>query len=473
MPWFEGDGKHLGVNPPPDNRIEVTAYVANFLIQSPESSGDGFGTVVALGNKTLAVAAPGAAGGGAVWVFNTASISQAPARLSTGGDADILGFGAAVSVSPSGEIVAVGAPESRVQGRTGAGAVLIWRLQGGVWTFAGRFLDDEPEAGAGFGTAVQVDEYNLVVGAPGATVLVDENNVVVGVPGDGVKEIPEAGLAVAWMSRAPAKWMEPVTLTAEKPGRGDRLGDRISLMTGDALIATDPPSGAGPLALFRNRLGKWGDKPVAMLSPRRSMPLDGFGAAMSIFVDSRLRKPRDKDLASYDPGMMAVGAPGANTPTTADVGCVYLYEQNPRNRAWRERSKLLSPDPQAESAFGAAVSISRDRLIVGAPGHNHGENSDAGSAYVFKSQLNRETDELEWRATFELRPSAPATGGRFGSTVLGSDDCIVLSEPGKERVHLFTRTEAGPGLPVPPPEQPAPAAEAQNPPPARISSSSL
>jgi hypothetical protein len=57
--------------------------------------------------------------------------------------------------------------------------------------------------------------------------------------------------------------------------------------------------------------------------------------------------------------------------------------------------------------------------------------------------------------------------------VTGSDDCIAISEPGKERVHLFTRTEAGPGLPVPTPEGPTTASEAQNPAPARISSSSL
>jgi len=457
VPWFEGEGKHLGVNPPPDDRVEVTAFVANFLIQSPESLGDGFGRAMALGNKTLAIAAPGAAGGGAVWIFDTASIKQAPTRLGTGGDADILGFGAAVSVSPSGQIVAVGAPESRVQGQAGAGAVLIWRLQGKTWTFVGRFLDDEPQAGSRFGAAVEVDEYNLVVGAPGA----------------GTTELPEQGLAMAWVSKAPAKWMEPITIQAEKPTRGERFGTRISLMPGDALIASDPPSGAGPLALFRNRLGKWGDKPVAMLYPRRSSPLDGFGTSMSIYVDSRLRRPRDKDLASYDPGMMAVGSPGANTPAAADVGCVHLFEQNPRNRAWRERSKLLSPDPQAEAAFGSSVSISRDRLIVGAPGHDHGESSDSGSAYVFKSQLDRKTDELEWRATFELRPSEPANGGRFGSLVTGSDDCIAISEPGKERVHLFTRTEAGPGLPVPTPEGPTTASEAQNPAPARISSSSL
>ena len=459
VPWFAGEASLPGVKPPPSNRIPVTAFVANYLIQSPESRGDGFGSRMALGNRTLVVAAPGAAGGGAVWIFDTSAISRKPTRLGIGGDASLIGFGEAIAVSPSGLFVAVGAPGSTVNGLKGAGAALVWRKEGDAWTFAGRFEDDDPGEHAGFGSALGIDDFNLVIGAPRA----------------GTPEIPEHGLVVVRAARAPGKWLEPDTLMSETPRPGEHFGERIEIMTGDALISADPPGQQGVLRLFRNRLGKWGAKPVAELTPQRNTLLDRFGASASIYIDSRLRRPRQTDMVGFDPGMLAIGAPGANIPSAPDVGRVHLFEQNPKSRAWRERTQLISPDPQIEADFGAAVSISRDRLLVGAPGFNHGEVLDAGTAYVYKSLVDRDTDELAWKPFFELRPAEPTPSGRFGASVSASDDCIVISEPGKERVHVFTRTEAGPGLPAPTTgsETPDQAAPAPIPQPTVVSTSSL
>jgi hypothetical protein len=459
VPWFAGEASLPGVKPPPSNTIPVTSFVANYLIQSPESQGDGFGSRLVLGNRTLVVAAPGAAGGGAVWIFDISVLSQKPTRLGTGGDTSLIGFGQAIAVSPSGQFVAVGAPGSTVNGVKGAGAVLAWKKERDAWVFMGRFDDDDPGENAGFGSAVGLDEYNLVIGAPRA----------------GTPEIPEHGLVVVRPARAPGKWLEPDTLMAETPRPGEHFGERIEIMTGDALINSDPPGREGVLRLFRNRLGKWGAKPVAELAPKRNSPLDRFGASASIYIDSRLRKPREAEMAGYDPGMLAVGAPGANVASASDVGRVHLFEQNPKSRAWRERTQLISPDPQSQADFGAAVSISRDRLVVGAPGFNHGEAADAGSAYVYKSFVDRDTDELAWKPVFELRPARPLGAGRFGAAVSASDDCIAISEPGGERVHLFTRTEAGPGLPAPvaEPETQGQAVPAPIPQPVVISTSSL
>lgn len=79
---------------------------------------------------------------------------------------DYLGW----AVAASGDLVAVGAP-GRDSAASDAGAVELYERRGsgtGIWVRLGEIVAPDPEANAGFGTALAFANDQLVVGAPGA-----------------------------------------------------------------------------------------------------------------------------------------------------------------------------------------------------------------------------------------------------------------------------------------------------------------
>ncbi|MCB1092961.1 MAG: hypothetical protein KDL87_15595, partial [Verrucomicrobiae bacterium] len=81
---------------------------------------------------------------------------------------------------------------------------------------------------------------------------------------------------------------------------------------------------------------------------------------------------------------LAVGAPEDN----GGRGAVFVFDV--RNGDQLNGAPILHPAPVADDHFGAAVAISGDWLMVGAPKDNTVRGTDAGSAFVFElDQFNR------------------------------------------------------------------------------------
>lgn len=140
-----------------------------------------------------------------------------------------------------------------------------------------------------------------------------------------------------------------------------------------------------------------------MLVGRGTGPLDEFGNALSLYVDERMMQamPRPDE---HSPSMLAIGAPGAVVPGVSSAGCVHLYRQDPKLRNWAEMTRLQAPNPESNAGFGSSVSISRDRLVVGAPSATVAGAESAGDAIVFELRLDETTGKPVWRSSAELRP---------------------------------------------------------------------
>lgn len=81
---------------------------------------------------------------------------------------------------------------------------------------------------------------------------------------------------------------------------------------------------------------------------------------------------------------LAVGAPEDN----GGRGAVFVFDV--RNGNQLNGAPILHPSPNANDNFGAAVALSGDWLMVGAPKDNTIRGTDAGSAFVFElDQFNR------------------------------------------------------------------------------------
>ncbi len=117
---------------------------------------------------------------------------------------------------------------------------------------------------------------------------------------------------------------------------------------------------------------------------------DAFGSAVSVYGDIAL-----------------LGAPMEDAPTNS--GAAYIYRYDGVN--WIEETKLTASDGGGSDAFGSAVSMSGNAVLVGA------RNDTNGSAYIFGST---------WREESILRASDGAAIDYFGNTVsLYNDKALI------------------------------------------------
>ncbi len=102
---------------------------------------------------------------------------------------------------------------------------------------------------------------------------------------------------------------------------------------------------------------------------------------------------------------------------------------------WVEQTKLLTVDGAPEDRFGAAVAISGNTAIVGAPYHDGAQN-DAGAAYVFVRS------GATWTLQKKLQAKDGQTGDFFGYAVALSADTAVVGAPYVDKDLQSTNTGA-------------------------------
>ena len=57
-----------------------------------------------------------------------------------------------------------------------------------------------------------------------------------------------------------------------------------------------------------------------------------------------------------------------------------------RGITWKKQAKLIPTDLGGSDAFGEAVFVHGNTVIVGANGHTHGGKRFTGAAYVFRAK---------------------------------------------------------------------------------------
>ena len=138
---------------------------------------------------------------------------------------------------------------------------------------------------------------------------------------------------------------------------------------------------------------------------------------------------------------LLVGAPGADGHALAS-GAVYLFEADAAG-TWVESGKLSALDGFRDDSFGAAIDQWQERVIVGASQcDEHGEGS--GAAYVF------ERFGPQWIQTARLTAPDGAEFDRFGvSVAIEADLAMVGAEgdddqaPSSGSVYVYRRTPTG------------------------------
>ena len=124
---------------------------------------------------------------------------------------------------------------------------------------------------------------------------------------------------------------------------------------------------------------------------------------------------------------LVVGARGDNDRGLA-AGSAYVFDLI--GSEWVQTAKLLVPDdgePHIHDWFGTSVSAANDSLVIGAPSHKY-TNTDPitdnpGAAYIY------EYTDGAWHLIETLSATTPAPGDKFGQAVSLSDDRLVVGAP--------------------------------------------
>ena len=213
--------------------------------------------------------------------------------------------------------------------------------------FENKVVGSDTTAGDSFGHAVAVDGSYAVVGAPGHD------------PGAGSFE----GV-VYFYKRSGESWVNRGSGSCQLSDAGcDAFGSAVDL-EGEWGVVGAPGLGgtttSGRVVLYRLSGGLFIRHSVLTLPAAAVNEL--FGASVSIAFP-----------------YLVVGAPGDDEEGT-NAGAVYLYWF--LNDAWVQFAKLTASDGGPFDGFGRAVAIDEDTFVVGAPGHD-GVGTDTGAVYTF------------------------------------------------------------------------------------------
>jgi hypothetical protein len=385
------------------------------LVAGNTAPGDLFGRAVAVDGDTLVVGAHlddvvgGQSGSGNVfvrsgtrWVEQQHLIPDDPAT----GDQ----FGNAVAIS--GDTIVVGSHADDDDGNGSGSAYVFVRppVNGTTWTLQQKLtaLDAEPQDE--FGGSVSVSGDTIVVGA----VMDDAGGIA-------------AGAAYVFV-RNGTSWSQQQKLTAIDTGVLDEFGTSVAVSGETVVVGSqfddDMGGQSGSAYVYVRDGSSWSHQ--QKLTASDGAFDDRFGRRVAITGETIVIGAQHDDDAG------------------SSSGSAYVFERSADR--WSEKQKLTASDAAGSDQFGCSVSISGDRILVGAFGNEDAPFSNTGSAYLFVR------DGALWDELQKLTASDAEGEDQLGLSVSISGDVAVLGAPADDDVgpasgaaYVFLATSDAPG----------------------------
>lgn len=241
----------------------------------------------------------------------------------------------------------------------------------------------------------------------GIDVATDENTIIVGAPGN--KDTP--GAAYIFVRDQSGKYNQQAKLVANDGLPDDGLGTNVTIKGNIAIVAApfadiNGNQDQGAVYVF-NRTGTvWTQQTKIFRSSGAAN--DFFGSAIA-----------------FDDTNLLIGSAGYDDPNVLSKGAVFAYVRNGNN--FNLTQKILADDGQAGDIFGAALDISGNTIIVGAPLANTIISNttfltDTGTIYFFDKSADN------WAQTGKINFPLQ-TAARFGSSVAILGDRAIAGMP--------------------------------------------
>lgn len=317
------------------------------------------------------------------------AITQRGAVLTLSGAASNDHFGSAVALSSAGDILAVGINN----GNAAKGEAAIYDLASGTWAQRGSVLT-APDAAAydSFGAGISLSGNGLVlaIGAPGwEGTLTDQGAVYI----------------YDWSGSA---WVQRGSVL--HPGAaGDAFGSSVSLSNDGAVLVVGAPlrngglAGQGGVYVYDWSGGAWVQRGSVLVAGDAAAN-DYFGQGVSV---------------SSSGLVLAVGAQRRASGGSYRGG-VYTYDYS--GGSWGQRGSVLTAADAADyDAFGYAVALSGDGLVLGVTAIRWKTNAYSGHVYLY------DVSGTAWAARVDQGGADTVSGDSYGSGLALSNTGSVMA----------------------------------------------
>lgn len=330
-------------------------------------------------------------------------------------------YGTAIALSGNTLVVGAYLEDSGATGIDGnqadesallAGAAYVYVRDGTDWAQQAYVKASNTAVQNWFGYSVAISGDTLVVGAP------LEYSLSSGVNGDQTQvfgTLPTGAVYV--FVRDGQTWTQEAYLKASNP-QIDLFGGAVAvsgdtIVVGASLDSTQENSSGAAYVFVRNGT-TWSQE--AYLKAPIPQASANFGESVAI-----------------DGETLVVGIPGEITLPMTRTGAASVFTRS--GTTWSEQAHLTASNLGIGDHFGAAVAISGETLVVGAPDEdsaasgvdgdqNDNSASGSGAAYVFVRA------GVSWSQEAYLKAIRPATvGDNFGTSVAVDGDVLIAGAP--------------------------------------------
>lgn len=393
--------------------------------QPASASTRGFGMSVALLNDRLAVGP---------YIFELDSNSGSWTEKAVIGDG-AFPLSAKVSLQENRLLLGQGAYPGD------PGEANLFRLRGVSWQHVSRFVAFDQTAAASFASSIALSETHVAVGGylteingnlnQGAVYLFDynssashkswlesekvendgglsggrfdlvsmsENRMVIGASDASINGNRDQG-AVYIYDFDGSNWNKTIKLFDVTGAAGDHFGYSVSL-SGDRLAISSSPTDSNPAVYLYHFDGS------------------AWNNIQKIIFDTMSSAHRH-GVVSLDENRMAVGFYGKSINGNSNQGTVYIYDFD--NSHWSLSAMLTAADGTENDLFGRSVSLSGDRVAVGATSVAVSGNPYQGAVYIFS------LDRGNWSQTAKLTASDGEAHTWFGSFVSLENDRLAAA----------------------------------------------
>ena len=336
-------------------------------------------------------------------VFN-----QRPALTSEADGEAFDNFGHAVAIYS--DTVVIGVPFDDVTSgglnKVDQGSAFVFKRINGNWSRVTQLfaLSSDAASGDHFGKSVAIYWDTIVVGAPGAGSI---------------------GAGKAFVFRLTnGTWSQVDKLSPSMRNPGDLIDQSVAINNAYTIVvgaphqATGAANFRGAIFVFTPNGAIWSEQ--ARLLAGDGMAGDEFGTSVAINENNALQRS------------IVVGAPFddvvVNNVTRTDQGSAYVFLSTD-GLNWSQQARLNASDGATGDRFGFSVGItvSRSRIIVGAPLDdvvvNNVARTDQGSAYLFQRNGSF------WSQEIQLTASDGAANDNYGHSVAISGYEVVVGAP--------------------------------------------
>lgn len=199
-------------------------------------------------------------------------------------------------------------------------------------------------------------------------------------------------------------WTQQAKLTASDGLRPDQFGRSVAVSGDIAVVGANGDSvqgrqAAGSAYVFVRSGGAWTQQ--AKLTASDGALFDAFGGSVDI-----------------DGETIVVGALRHGTPGGSGAGAAYVFVRSASG--WTQQAELTASDGEGFDAFGSAVALNGDTVVVGAPEDDRPQGLLVGSAYVFTRS------GTAWTQTAQLTAADGTEVDRFGTSVAVDTNTAVV-----------------------------------------------